>query len=118
MADYEQKLQLSRGVEEEIKNVTRDHETALHFYNDPSHRKNEAACRLHWSNENRRNDFAFSILRTFLTSPEFPKLTLFLASGLAAGSVLGWLGWKIEPLTDGKLDKSATLTLKGIVHRK
>jgi len=89
IADYEQKLQLSPVVEEEIKNVTRDHETALHFYNDLLQKRSEA--QMSASLEQREQGERFRILDSpnLPDRPDFPKRSLFLAGGLGGGIVVG-----------------------------
>jgi polysaccharide chain length determinant protein (PEP-CTERM system associated) len=89
IAEYEQRLQLSPVVEEEIKNVTRDHETALHFYNDLLQKKSEA--KMSASLEQREQGERFRILDSpnLPDKPDFPKLSLFLAGGLGGGIAMG-----------------------------
>ncbi len=89
VADYEQKLQLSPVVEEEIKNVTRDHETALHFYNDLLQKKSEA--QMSASLEQREQGERFRILDSpnLPDKPDFPKTILFLGGGLGGGVGVG-----------------------------
>jgi len=89
IADYEQKLQLSPVVEEEIKNVTRDHENALQFYNDLLQKKGEAEMSA--SLEQRQQGERFRILDSpnLPDQPDFPKLSLFLAGGLGGGIAVG-----------------------------
>jgi len=89
IADYEQRLQLSPVVEEEIKNVTRDHETALHFYNDLLQKKSEA--QMSASLEQREQGERFRILDSpnLPDKPDFPKRSLFLAGGLGGGIAVG-----------------------------
>ena len=89
IGDYEQKLQLSPVVEEEIKNVTRDHETALHFYNDLLEKKSESEMSA--SLEQREQGERFRLLDSpnLPGKPDFPKLSLFLAGGLGGGIAVG-----------------------------
>jgi polysaccharide chain length determinant protein (PEP-CTERM system associated) len=89
IADYEQKLQLSPVVEEEIKNVTRDHETALRFYNDLLEKKSEAEMSA--SLEHREQGERFRLLDSpnLPGKPDFPKLSLFLAGGFGGGIAVG-----------------------------
>lgn len=89
IGDYEQKLQLSPVVEEEIKNVTRDHETALRFYNDLLQKKSEAE--MSTSLEQRQQGERFRILDSpnLPDKPDFPKTILFLGGGLGGGIGVG-----------------------------
>jgi polysaccharide chain length determinant protein (PEP-CTERM system associated) len=89
IADYEQKLQLSPVVEEEIKNVTRDHETALRFYNDLLQKNSEAEMSA--SLEQRQQGERFRILDSpnLPDKPDFPKTIVFLGGGLGGGIGIG-----------------------------
>lgn len=86
---YEHKLQLSPMVEEQLKNLTRDHETALRFYNDllTKQSQSEMATAL----ERREQGERFRLLDppNLPLKPDFPKRSLFLIGGLAGGLAVG-----------------------------
>jgi polysaccharide chain length determinant protein (PEP-CTERM system associated) len=89
IGEYEQKLQLSPVVEEQLKNLTRDHETALHFYNDLLAKRSQSE--METALERREQGERFRLLDppNLPVEPDFPKRSLFLAGGLAGGLAVG-----------------------------
>ncbi|HEY6290582.1 MAG TPA: Wzz/FepE/Etk N-terminal domain-containing protein [Terriglobia bacterium] len=89
IAQYEQKLQLSPVVEEQLKNLTRDHETALHFYNDLLGKQSQSDMAT--ALERREEGERFRLLdpANLPLKPDFPKRGLFLAGGLGGGIAAG-----------------------------
>lgn len=89
IAESEQKLQLSPVVEEQLKNLTRDHETALQFYNSLLGKKSQSE--MEGALERREQGERFVLLDppNLPVKPEFPKKSLFLPGGLGGGIALG-----------------------------
>ena len=86
---YEARLQIGPAVEEEYKEITRDHDTALKFYNDLLSKADDSAMATNL--ENRQEGERFRVLdpANLPTKPSFPKRPLFALGGLAGGLALG-----------------------------
>ncbi|MGH9407497.1 MAG: GumC family protein [Terriglobia bacterium] len=86
---YESRLQLSPVIEEEYKKITRDHDTALKFYNSllAKRDQSEMASEL----ERRQEGEQLSVMdpANLPDAPSYPKPPLFIGGGFAAGLVLG-----------------------------
>ncbi|MGH9431026.1 MAG: GumC family protein [Terriglobia bacterium] len=85
IAAYEQKLQLSPVVEAELKNLTRDHETALQFYNDLLAKKSQSGMQTALARGEDGERFQLLDAPNLPMKPDFPKQSLFLAGGLGGG---------------------------------
>ncbi len=86
---YEQKLQLSPVVEEELKNLTRDHEIALQFYNDLLSKKSKSGMETALAQREEGERFRLLDAPNLPVKPDFPKRILFLGGGLAGGVAIG-----------------------------
>jgi uncharacterized protein involved in exopolysaccharide biosynthesis len=89
IAEYEQKLQLSPVVESQLKNLTRDHETALQFYNSLLEKKSESEMQTALERREQGERLRLLDPPNLPVTPDFPKKSLFLAGGLGAGIALG-----------------------------
>jgi protein tyrosine kinase modulator len=89
IGDYEQKLQLSPVVEEQLKNLTRDHETALKFYNDLLSKKSQTGMETALARREDGERFRVLDPPNLPVKPSFPKRIIFLAGGLAGGLAAG-----------------------------
>jgi uncharacterized protein involved in exopolysaccharide biosynthesis len=88
---YESKLEAAPVIEEEYQQVTRDHETALQFYNSLLRKMNESSMASEL--EHRRQGEQFQVMDdpNLPDRPKFPNRRLFAAGGLAGGLFLGLL---------------------------
>jgi protein tyrosine kinase modulator len=89
LALYQQKVSMSPEVEEQYKELTRDHETALQFYNDLLAKKNQSEMAT--SLERRQEGEQFTIMdpADLPEKPTFPDRPLFASGGLGVGFALG-----------------------------
>jgi capsular polysaccharide biosynthesis protein len=72
--------------------LTRDHQTALDFYNDLLKKRNESQMATELERRQQGEQFRVLDPPSLPQQPSFPKPPLFGFGGLAAGLVLG-LGW-------------------------
>jgi protein tyrosine kinase modulator len=86
---YESRLQLSPAVEEEYKKITRDHETAVKFYNDLLAKRDESAMATELERRQEGEQLSVMDPANLPAEPSFPKLTVFGGGGLGAGLALG-----------------------------
>lgn len=88
---YEGRIESSPLIEEKFKQVTRDHDTALQFYNSLLTKMNESSMAT--SLERRQEGEQFQVLdaANLPDSPTFPNRTAFTGGGFAAGMFLGLL---------------------------
>jgi len=83
------RLQMSPAVEQEFKELTRNHQTALDFYNDLL-RKNDQSTMAQDLNHQQQGEH-FNVLDppSLPSEPSFPKKLVFAGGGLAFGLALG-----------------------------
>ena len=88
---YEARIESSPIVEQEFKQVTRDHDTALQFYNNLLTKMNESSMAT--SLERRQEGEQFQVLdaANLPDHPMFPNRQMFTGGGFAAGMILGLL---------------------------
>lgn len=86
---YESKIESSPMVEEEFKQVTRDHETALQFYNILLTKMNESSMATALEHRQQGEQFRVMDAPNLPDAPTFPNHLKFAGGGLAAGLVLG-----------------------------
>jgi polysaccharide chain length determinant protein (PEP-CTERM system associated) len=86
---YESKIESSPMVEEKFKQVTRDHETALQFYNILLTKMNESSMATALEHRQQGEQFRVMDAPNLPDSPTFPNHLKFAGGGLAAGLVLG-----------------------------
>jgi uncharacterized protein involved in exopolysaccharide biosynthesis len=86
---YEDKVESSPMIEEEYKQVTRDHDTALQFYNSLLGKMN--ASSMATALEQRQEGEQFSVMDApnLPESPTFPNRWAFAGGGFAGGLLLG-----------------------------
>lgn len=86
---YEARIEQSPQVEEEYKKITRDHDTALQFYNNLLAKMNESSMAT--ALEQRQQGQQFSVMDppNLPDSPKFPNHKLFATGGSIAGLALG-----------------------------
>ena len=88
---YEDKIESSPKVEEEYKQVTRDHDTALQFYNSLLNKMNESTMATALEHRQQGEQFRVMDAPNLPEEPSFPNRRAFAGGGLAFGLVLGLL---------------------------
>ncbi|MGA3079783.1 MAG: Wzz/FepE/Etk N-terminal domain-containing protein [Terracidiphilus sp.] len=88
---YEAKIEASPLVEEEYKQVTRDHETALQFYNTLLTKMNESSMATALEHRQQGEQFRVMDAPNLPDEPTFPNRLIFSGGGLASGLILGLL---------------------------
>jgi polysaccharide chain length determinant protein (PEP-CTERM system associated) len=88
---YEARIEASPLVEQEYKQVTRDHETALEFYNTLLKKMNESSMATALEHRQEGEQFSVMDAANLPEEPSFPNRTVFAAGGLAFGLFLGLL---------------------------
>jgi len=75
-------------VEQEYKELTRDHDTALGIYNDLLRKQSDSSIAKDLVQQQESEVFRELDPPSYPSSPSFPKMILFLPGGLAAGLAL------------------------------
>jgi len=86
---YQGRLQLSPNVEEQYKQLTRDYQSALDFYNDLSKKRSVTAMEGGINQDKHSGDFRILDAANLPSSPSFPNPLYFTLGGLALGLVAG-----------------------------
>jgi polysaccharide chain length determinant protein (PEP-CTERM system associated) len=86
---YESRVESSPMVEQEFKQVTRDHETALQFYNNLLTKMNESSMATDLERRQQGEQFQVLDAANLPDSPIFPNPFLFAAGGFFIGLLLG-----------------------------
>jgi uncharacterized protein involved in exopolysaccharide biosynthesis len=85
---YESKLQSSPQVDEEYKQLTRDHETALAFYNSLLTKMNESSMATALEQRQQGEQFRVMDPPNLPDAPTFPNRIVFAGGGFAGGLVI------------------------------
>jgi polysaccharide chain length determinant protein (PEP-CTERM system associated) len=88
---YESRIESSPMVEQEYKQITRDHETALQFYNTLLTKMNESSMATALEHRQQGEQFRVMDAPNLPDQPTFPNRFAFAGGGLAAGLFLGLL---------------------------
>jgi polysaccharide chain length determinant protein (PEP-CTERM system associated) len=88
---YEARIESSPQVEAEYKQITRDHESALEFYNSLLKKMNESSMATALEQRQQGEQFRVIDAANLPDSPIFPNRIMFAAGGLAGGLFLGLL---------------------------
>jgi polysaccharide chain length determinant protein (PEP-CTERM system associated) len=86
---YEARIESSPLVEEEYKQVTRDHDTALQFYNSLLTKMNESSMATALEQRQQGEQFHVMDAPNLPDAPTFPNPFLFAGGGFALGLFLG-----------------------------
>jgi polysaccharide chain length determinant protein (PEP-CTERM system associated) len=86
---YEAKIEASPMLEEEYKQITRDHETALQFYNTLLQKMNESSMATALEHRQEGEQFRVMDAPNLPDEPTFPNRRNFAGGGFLAGLVLG-----------------------------
>jgi polysaccharide chain length determinant protein (PEP-CTERM system associated) len=88
---YEARIEASPIVEEEYKQITRDHDTALQFYNSLLGKMNESTMATALEHRQEGEQFRVMDAPNLPDAPSFPNHRIFAAGGLGVGLALGLL---------------------------
>lgn len=88
---YEARIDQSPQVEKEYKQITRDHATALQFYNSLLTKMNESSMATALQQRQQGEQFSVMDPPNLPESPKFPNHKVFAAGGFFAGLALGVL---------------------------
>ena len=86
---YEARVQAIPGIEQEYKELTRDYQTALDFYNDLLRKRTQSAMGTDLERREEGEQFLVLDPANLPESPSFPNIRLFAFAGLFAGCSLG-----------------------------
>ena len=89
IGNYQARIELTPGVEEQYKALTRDYQTALTFYNDLLNKKNQSEMATDLERRQQGEQFRVMDPPNLPEKPSFPDRPLFAAGGLGAGLVIG-----------------------------
>jgi len=84
----EGRVQASPMVEQEYKELTRDHDTALQIYNDLLRKQSDSSIAGDLQHQQESEVFNLLDPPSYSPDPSFPKLIIFLPGGIAAGLAL------------------------------
>jgi polysaccharide chain length determinant protein (PEP-CTERM system associated) len=95
LRQYQDRVSASPEVQEQFKQITRDHETALEFYNDLRGKMNNSNMATALERRQQGETFKLMDEANLPDGPDYPKRSVFMTAGLAAGIALGLLivGW-------------------------
>jgi polysaccharide chain length determinant protein (PEP-CTERM system associated) len=88
---FQSQLQLTPVVEEQFKNLTRDYQTALQFYNDLLAKKSLASMATDLERRQQGEQFQVMDAANLPEKPTWPNRPLIALAGLAGGIALGLL---------------------------
>jgi polysaccharide chain length determinant protein (PEP-CTERM system associated) len=83
------RVQSSPAVEQQYKELTRNYQTALDFYNDLLKKRDQSAMASDLEHEQQSEQFRVLDAPSLPSKPSFPKKPIFGGAGLGAGLVLG-----------------------------
>lgn len=92
---YEARIESSPQVEAEYKQITRDHQTAVDFYNSLLKKLNDSSMATALEQRQQGEQFRVMDAPNLPDSPVFPNRLIFALGGLLGGFVLGFMltGW-------------------------
>ena len=86
---YQSRVQSSPAVEQEYKLLTRDHQTALDFYNDLLKKHDQSSMSQGLEESEQAEHFRVLDPANYSDKPTFPKVPVFAGGGFAGGLALG-----------------------------
>lgn len=107
--DYEARIDMSPLVEEQYKQITRDHDTALQFYNSLLKKMDESSMATALEQRQEGEQFRVMDAPNLPDSPDFPKRPLFAAGGLLGGLMLALILCAILEYRDNTLRSEADI---------
>ena len=87
--ELEARLQMSPGIEEQYKSLTRDHESALQFYNELLGKKTQSEMATDLERREEGEQFAVMDAPDLPVKPSFPDRIKFTLGGFGGGMGLG-----------------------------
>jgi polysaccharide chain length determinant protein (PEP-CTERM system associated) len=100
---YQSRLQTTPNVEEQYKVLTRDHESALNFYNDLLKKRSESSMYSELNHQTAAGEFRILDAANLPESPSFPNPLFFALGGLGVGLALGLAIMAIREVRDKTL---------------
>jgi polysaccharide chain length determinant protein (PEP-CTERM system associated) len=88
---YQGRVESSPAIEAEYKQVTRDHEMAVGFYNSLLSKMNESSMATNLEKRQQGEQFQVLDAANLPDEPSYPKRSVFAGGGFAAGLLLGLL---------------------------
>jgi polysaccharide chain length determinant protein (PEP-CTERM system associated) len=89
IAAYQGRIEASPMVEQEFKQITRDHETALQFYNNLLAKTNESSMATDLERRQQGEQFQVLDAANLPDEPVFPNRYLFTVGGFVLGLIVG-----------------------------
>jgi uncharacterized protein involved in exopolysaccharide biosynthesis len=86
---YQSRVQASPAVEQEYKLLTRDHQSALDFYNDLLKKRDQSAMAMNLEESQQAEQFQVLDPANVPDKPSFPKKSFFVGGGFAGGLAMG-----------------------------
>ena len=86
---YQDRVESSPAIEQEYKQLTRDYQTALEFYNDLLKKRDQSAMATDLERRQQGEQFRILDPANFPDAPSFPKKSIFLLGGFGGGLALG-----------------------------
>jgi polysaccharide chain length determinant protein (PEP-CTERM system associated) len=86
---FQGQLQLAPAVEEQFKNLTRDYQTALQFYNDLLAKKSQASMATDLERRQQGEQFLVMDAANLPEKPSWPNRPLIALGGLGGGLLIG-----------------------------
>jgi len=97
IAVYESRVQSSPAIEQQYKELTRDYQTALDFYNDLLKKRDQSAMATDLEHQQQGEQFRILDPANLPDKPTFPNRRLFALGGFVGGMALGFgLAFLIE----------------------
>jgi polysaccharide chain length determinant protein (PEP-CTERM system associated) len=100
---YQARVQSSPAVEQEYKELTRDYQTALDFYNDLLRKRDQSAMATDLERRQEGEQFQVLDAANLPSAPSFPNVQLFILGGAAGGLGLALAYFLFLELTDTSL---------------
>jgi protein tyrosine kinase modulator len=108
---YEGRLQLSPTVEQQYKEITRDHDTALKIYNSLLQKRDESAMATDLERAQQGEQFQIMDPADLPQKPDFPNRLKFAGGGLGGGLALGIVLALLLEMLDKSLRTEADVEL-------
>ena len=89
LGSYQARLSMTPAVDQEYKAITRDHETAMQFYNELLAKTNQSEMAANLEQQQQGEQFLIMDSADFPEKPSFPNRPLFAGAGLGLGLALG-----------------------------
>jgi polysaccharide chain length determinant protein (PEP-CTERM system associated) len=86
---YQSRIRLSPIVEQEYKEITRDHQTALDFYNDLLRKRNQSEMATDLERRQQGEQFRVMDPANLPEKPSYPDRPMFALAGFGGGIALG-----------------------------